>query len=804
MVPARRVGQSHAQRIAPIFTAWSRKSREQTRDFAYGFMIFDAPQPKAVSAWRHSKAFAKMSQMMNRKDRITEAAQQEIPGILEDIIYLIPVEDGDPHEASLLQGFAPSLMRNVDLIRRINMLPGNIWELTPEGQEIFLPMRMSGQAPINWFGQSRRALTSIVTPIFAPFVVVLFGEDHDLQPYRSWIEAHPFPLTVVAESGGTISYGELGIESLQRAFLNVCDALKRQVLPDALAAAREKIENWRELEERKLGYQVGGHNSTSPNLMALYAAGFRDTVYGPFQRINEGIAPYVEQITRTTRSILDERGRIGERQANQYFRRPPSLNLFAPAIYPHFREIGLAGAPMSPEARRRFLAVRRALERQEGYTLDARTEAQARALVGAGLPEEFRPHFLMQARAAELRLATECVCTLAASEISAVMRLPNSVNRTAGHVRQFAQQYHARRSTERKRLEIFRRVQDAITTSVPQEFLQFVEEADEGIRLISDAHLEWMDVRGLPLCVQKDVTRIPVTPGNLFVDQVSPKKYEHLTISDFSEILILSALQQTDPISRFFDIAIETFAPHFAEKVRLRTVRIRNSSDLIESLNSFEGAMMIFDGHGEHEPGQPATLHLPEEKLDVWKLQHNRPRIPPIVILSACNTHAADRNHASAANGFLSCGGRAVLGTVFPIVARDAASFVARLLFRVASFVPAAHSMLGRSLTWMEIMGGMIRMQLLTDFCRHLERKNIIDPDAYRAVHVVGNLAINGLKDWPFEVIVSKLAEYGVEERTAWRQLAAATANSTAISYLQVGRPETIIVHPDKGFPEEA
>jgi hypothetical protein len=141
---------------------------------------------------------------------------------------------------------------------------------------------------------------------------------------------------------------------------------------------------------------------------------------------------------------------------------------------------------------------------------------------------------------------------------------------------------------------------------------------------------------------------------------------------------------------------------------------------------------------------------------------------------------------------------------VFPIDARDAATFVARLLFRVAAFVPAAHEMLGRSLTWMEIMGGMIRMQLLTDFCRRLERKNIINQDAYHAVHLTGNMAINGLKDWPFETVTAKLADYGVDEKLAWRELHSATANSTAVSYLQIGRPETIIVHPDGGFPEEA
>lgn len=289
-----------------------------------------------------------------------------LPGLLGDITYIIPVEDGDPYEASLLQGFAPSLMRNAGLIRLINALPSDIRELTPEGHEVRLPRRMSGQAPVRWHGQSPRALTSAITPPFIPFMVLFLGQDHKIETYRDWIDAHTFPLTVVAEKGGTISYKDFSVAKLKEAFLGICDALEEQVKPDALAMAREHLESWEELRKRDLGYQVGGHNAVAPNLAALRTAGFSDTVSGQFDRVNEGIAPYVNMIVRTTRSVLEERERIGDRQANQYFRHPPGISLFAPAIFPHFLEMGIAGAPVPPEERKRFLAVRQALQQQDG------------------------------------------------------------------------------------------------------------------------------------------------------------------------------------------------------------------------------------------------------------------------------------------------------------------------------------------------------------------------------------------------------------------------------------------------------
>ncbi|HEU5048411.1 MAG TPA: CHAT domain-containing protein [Rickettsiales bacterium] len=720
-----------------------------------------------------------------------------LPRLFNHIITIIPVEDGDPHQASFLQGFAPSLLNHSWLVRIANTLPSTIDELAPDMEEIRLPRRMAGQAPVSWYAQSPKALASMMTPVFTPFVLFMLGQEHKIEKYQSWINAHPFPLTVLAETGGTIAYKDFNLEKLRNSFLKICDALEGKVHAEDLVNARLHLASWIEPQPRQLSYQVGGHNANYPNMLTLNLLGYKDIAYGPFRNINNGIVPYVEEITKTTQSILQERDRIGEREVNRYFRRPPGLNLFAPAIYPHFKELPIGDAPFSINERKKFLAARAALEQQEGYAFEAKTMAKAEALFGGPLNKEPKPHFLMQERARELKFAAECMATLSVSEISAVLRLPNAVNRTSGQVRQFAQQYRARQTTERKRIEKFKELQNKITASIPSQFFQFIESAEDGIRIISDAHLEWINIKGLPLCIQKDVTRIPVTPGNLYIDQISPKPYIHLRQRDFSEILILSALQETDPISRWFAIAIETFAPRLAGKVTLKTERIRNEEDLIKALNSFEGAMVIFDGHGGHESNRPAKLQLLEEEIDIWQLRSKVVRVPPIVVLSACDTHAADRNHASTANGFLACGARAVLGAVFPIDARDAAVFVARLLYRITDFIPRAHKAFSRSLTWMEIMSGMIRMQLVTDFLTRLEDKNIINEVLYKEIHLDGNIAINAGEDWPFEVLISKIVERSIDENLARKELYAATVNSTSLSYLQVGRPETIIIHKD-------
>lgn len=728
----------------------------------------------------------------------TKRKSSILPPISGQITYIIPVEDGSPYEATLLQGFAPSLTQNSWIIRAVTSMPSNVWELTPEWHDTRLPLRISGQSPLRWFGQSPKALMTHKVPEFSPFTIIFFGQTHNIEHYRHWIDSHSFPIVTVAEAKARISYSELSMKSLQSAFLDICDAISGKIEQSKLEDVREAISQWIEPESKDLGYKVGGHNSVFPNLAALQVAGYIDTVDGPFADFGNGIAPYVSQIAKTARSVIDLRKGIGLREGNRDFPPTPELNIFAPSIYPHVKELSLSGVPLEQKEKKQFVLARNALERQTGYSFEFRTNDQkAIVLSGQVNDDQPNPHFLMRMRAAELRLGTDCVGALAASEISATLRLPNSINRTAGQVKHLGLQQHTARVTDYRAAKMFSRVQKALSECIPKEFYEFLEQNEHGIRIISDAHLEWVELRGLPLAIQKNVTRIPTTPGNLFIQSLNTPNYINLSRSDFSEVLLISAMKRDDPLLGFVPMAIDAFKKVLSGKVRISVARVAAEADLIAALNSFQGAMVIFDGHGSHEHGRPGVLHLQDEAIDVWSLQSKMVRIPPIVVLSACDTHAADRNHASAANGFLALGARAVLGSVFPLNGLDAAAFLARLLHRTTNFIGPAQKMFGRSLTWLEIMSGMIRMQLLTDFLRRLQSLGLIDEAVYFDVHEKGNFAINSLQVWPFEAIIELLREHGVEIERASRELRTSAALSSATKYIQLGRPETLLIHPD-------
>jgi hypothetical protein len=129
--------------------------------------------------------------------------------------------------------------------------------------------------------------------------------------------------------------------------------------------------------------------------------------------------------------------------------------------------------------------------------------------------------------------------------------------------------------------------------------------------------------------------------------------------------------------------------------------------------------------------------------------------------------------------------------------------FVARLIFRVSKFIPAAIGLFDQAITWTEVISGLLRMQLLTDFLLYLLDKKAIDEETYKQVHLEGNQAINDLAEDPFSVVMDALEKIGLPKGGLKLDLEMALANSSVISYLLVGRPETILIDDRERVAEQ-
>jgi len=420
------------------------------------------------------------------------------------IRFLMSVPDWKPEEASPFQGFSLSLCANSNFLRFVHTFPTDIYELTPASMPSRIARRISGQLQIEWYGQSPRALKLMLAPIERPFTVVILDESETIADYQYWIDKSPGPVTVIAKDGGHIPYHQLSFDRLRQRFLEICDELELNTMLAGVSEAKEAIESWVLPDERKLPYKLGGHGTIAPNLAALGVCGFGSFIDGPFKQHGDE-SRHVEQIERTSNSVLDERELNPPSKANRLFPRMPDLNLYLPATYDLKDSLSLSSV-IDKRMRKDMLLTLSMIEKQNSYGFDISSSAQIEAMMGrtiedlkAGASPVGNP--IMRIRQLELYLGTEAVSCLAASEISAVIRLPNRMNRTKGVIRGFAQHYRADRPQVLKRAELFRGVQKAIAAGFPKEFLEVLDRSSDGVRIIADAHVEWLDVRGIPLGV---------------------------------------------------------------------------------------------------------------------------------------------------------------------------------------------------------------------------------------------------------------------------------------------------------------
>ena len=729
----------------------------------------------------------------------------ESPPLLQDILYIIPVPDGQPVEAAPLSGFAPSLCINRGAFELASTLPSNLSDYTPDGHNTAIARRMAGQSYTMCYPQSIKAITTFPILPFAPFIVILSPAEEIPEEVRKWISAGKIKPIVVSSSKNDVQVGDINWETLQTHFIETLSVLKNEgISQDEIALARKLLESWQPPNEKTFGYKVKGHGSVMPNVMALGAMGYKNMISGPFDEMNPDLAPYVNQIILTTKSISKLRADTDSVPAFDIYPTKPALNLYSAGLMAASLDANMFDFLQGKE-RTRAQTLMDLIKRQDGYSFQIKNERQRKAIFGLDLHEidpdnAPAPHPIFHMRQLEVNFSTSVVGSLAASEASSVIRLPNSVNRSIQGVKQFAQQYRSQEISSRKRIKSYKNAQKRISDAVPENLKALIKEVPGEIRVVSDAHIEWMEFDGLPLFATRNLSRVAVTPGNLFVTEMAYKPEIRLRPTDFSEVLVINGLNEDDPINGLFRQAFDIFSKQWKGKLKIKNVNVSSTSEFVSALNNFDGPLVVFDGHGSHQKGEAAKLHFQDESCDVWSLQGKLKNIPPIMVLSACDTHAADRNHATVANGFLSLGVRSVLASVFPIDARDASSFTARLLYRLAGFLEPAISVRGQPISWTEVIGGMLRMQLLTDYLRSLLKTKLITDEVFKKVHNAGNIAINSLSENPFEDVLKLLVENGVDERKARLQLSNAPALSSALAYLNVGRSDTILIDTEERY----
>jgi hypothetical protein len=622
-----------------------------------------------------------------------------------------------------------------------------------------------------------------------PLIVCLTGEDIVTERLETWIKKQNHPLLHISSKAeiGRQKLSDFTLIKIKEYCQKVLAMANNRFSKEEIRAGKTALENWKKNTRKTTETGKYGHNILTPNHMALIRAGYSIEPTQPFLGHNE--SEYSRIIIQSAEEILNVRKEFGFWRFYSYLPPKSAILLVEPALY---RQDYASKKPKGLYSNRAAIKTLKMIQKQKGLF----SEAEETFIDELRNSPEAQALLIM--RQTELATFTLGIGVYASQTCSSVIRLGPGVNHVFRLLSDYARCIRSGKNSSRvKAKRLFQEVQDALTRYIGPEKISFLEKHNEPIKIIADAPIEWLSIRGLPLCLQRDCSRINATPGNLLMGQLAKQQSAIVSLEGLKKILIVTTFEDKDPLKDMLKASIQALQPDFKENIELDFKTAQNSEEFVSILNAFDGNILIFDGHGADNAKSPiGKLLIGQELIDIWE-HSNKVRIPPIVILSACDTHSLDASsQATVGNGFLALGAQTVLATFLPVDGRASAALIARLIFRISVFIPAALSARKQSITWTEVVSGMLRMTLATEIIHELIGLSQGSSSPQGKIQVKANMDINyyGGDIW-YDNLISNISRHLNQPKEVISGKAEEiVSRSEAIRYLQLGHPENILI----------
>lgn len=400
---------------------------------------------------------------------------------------------------------------------------------------------------------------------------------------------------------------------------------------------------------------------------------------------------------------------------------------------------------------------------------------------------------ILRERQSELAATNYSIGLLATNECIPAIRLPNAVNLHQAKLKDLEFTHRRADAKSLRQLQLkFKVLSSEMKSNVSDQLADLISENFDSCKICSDAPIEWVYLGDLPLMISHEVSKIPMTPGNMLLQFASLGAPTAIPARALQNVLVIRSFSNHDKIKKFLEIGIGCFPLENGTTVEF--VDVTSISELIAALNKFDGAIVIFDCHGDHGGiAQPGWLQIGKERLDSWEL-YSKARVPPIVMLSACSTSSIGGSHASVANGFLRSGALSVIGTMLPVNAAKSSAFIARIIFRLDAFLPAVHKLGYDLISWRTLISLFFRMSYATDVLRHfMDVEHLITRDQYTKIHADTNHRINLFDSSWYEVMLEEVSEAsGILSQDLLFKIKDENPFLETMLYCQLGRPELL------------
>jgi hypothetical protein len=552
-----------------------------------------------------------------------------------------------------------------------------------------------------------------------PFVII-HSDDQTFEWVKALVSKIKQPVLHVSDVRDTnvIMRSQFSRQILRKFARDVYGWLEPQANRIESAKLRSFIEMRPERFSRASPLRPAGHLATLPNELALQSVGFR--LAGPdllptFESVEDDEISAIdstiyERVIRSANAVQDIRNRV---LAEPSLLGNPTLDLIiaAPALY-KFHYMETAHFPRADRALKEVVKAARLITRLSTIRTYLPQEE-------ASILKTSSSRHLMTERNRELAVFATSVAIKSATSLAPTLRLPPAVNlirNELGMIGGCARGSNPHRTWKLERLA--GRTIEKIDATVPHGYLQFLGGWDKAIKLYTDVPLEWMRIDGLPLMIRHKVSRIPCTPGNLMNLESFNTESIHIEVQSVARVLVVRSFSPTESPRLRNALELALIVRNLKESVTF--IDIDTIDSFIEAINSNDYSILIFDGHGSHSRKTDlGGLVIGGESINIWSLR-KRLALPPIVMLSACDTHPIDASHASSANGLFASGCLTVLATLMPVNAIYSAEFIATILDLLFRLVRDRGSMF--KFDWNEIVTYAQRKVYFDELDQRLEK----------------------------------------------------------------------------------
>lgn len=719
------------------------------------------------------------------------------------IVYLFPHARQDLSAASRFGWYTPGILDAADPVMQACALPADIREANTS-QTGVLYQRLTGSIwprlmPIEI--DSLEAALEHLLP--TPFVVCVTTSASVADKVDEILEKSSTPVLHVstARRPSRVPPAGLDNERIGKYVRQVLEALASK--PETQWLARESRRLLSASPRRKIRKHPlprGGHNLTRPNELALAAFGFNllSTKYVVQKGGSAGdlcAETYVERICRSADAVEGERARLTV-ELNPHLidhRAVLTVHSFYSGLYRSWKElVERTPSELRASVRRTLAMILRAQSYFHEISLDGDNGPDPRQ-IGATLSRLV---------GADMRAYTAGLSMLSSATLCPVLRLEPKLNAVRADAAELARCVRAHKIHHAwKQARMMRLLGQRMRSFVHPEFLKRIDAKEagpiEGMKLITDLPLELMPSEGIPLGLRFDVSRVSPVPGNMFW-QLCNLPPLRVSKERFNDVLIVRSFEAGDPVRRVLETALTAFSGDLAfRSLKYRFVDVKTPQQFVDAVNAFDGALMIFDGHGCYDVSLGiGRLIVGKTALDTWALTQEC-RLPPVVMFSACDTQPIEGSHGSVGTAAFALGAHAVLGTMLPVHAARAATMMGRMLFRIDQFVPLARKALP-VLTWRHVVSGMLRMSHTTEAMRELNHRAELglQNEAFSRVQLIANEHINSWSPAWYSAFLEALGEEAGRSAAEIQGLLTKHVGLTdAMKYVQLGNPERIIIH---------